>query len=90
MYPTAVPPTLVTSISILGSTGTCITWYLYKVYQDGPYIRFCGVSPICDIAVYPVIVAAVILFAICEAFHVIEGGTVFLLSSSNLGSYVSR
>ena len=39
-------------------------------------------SPICDIAVYPVIVAAVILFAICEAFHVIEGGTVFLLSSS--------
>jgi hypothetical protein len=71
--------TTVTSTSVLGSTGTCITWYLYKVYQDGPYIRFCGVPPICDIAVYPVIVAAVILFAICEAFHVIEGGTVLSL-----------
>ena len=71
--------TTVTSTSVLGSIGTSIIWYLYKVYQDGPYIRFCRVAPICDIAVYPVIVAAVILFAICEAFHVIEGGTVFSL-----------
>ena len=72
--------TTVTSKSVLGSTGTCITWYLYKVYQDGPYIRFCRVAPICDIAVYPVIVEAVIVFGICEGFHVNEGGTVLVLS----------
>ena len=47
-------------------------------------------SPICDIAVYPVIVAAVILFAISEAFHVIEGGTVFLLSSSSIHNRRSK
>ena len=68
-------------------------WYLYYLVPIQSLPRrslhpILWVSPICDIAVYPVIVAAVILFAICEAFHVIEGGTVLSLQASNAGKYL--